>query len=233
MLELKGINTFYGNAHILFDASLQMQAGECVSLLGRNGAGKTTTLRSIMNLTPPRSGSVSFMGRDLKGLMPYQVAAAGLALVPEDRRIFPTLSVEENLRLGTKRNSRGQTPWTLERIYEMFPKMWELRDRSGGNLSGGEQQILSITRALMGNPELLMLDEPTEGLAPIVVEGLVDAIHKLKEERMTVLLVEQNLNVALELSDRCYVLDHGQVVREGSVDAIRADDALRHDLLGV
>ncbi|MGB6009326.1 ABC transporter ATP-binding protein [Castellaniella sp.] len=233
MLEVKGINTFYGHAHVLFDASLAVREGECVSLLGRNGAGKTTTLRSIMNLTPPQGGEVVFMGRALGGLMPYQVAKAGIAMVPEDRRIFPTLSVEENLSLGAKRNAQGQAPWTLERIYDMFPKMAELRERSGGNLSGGEQQILSITRALMGNPQLLMLDEPTEGLAPIVVEDLVEAIHKLKRERMTVLLVEQNLNVALDLADRCYVLDHGQVVREGSAEAIRRDDGLRHDLLGV
>ncbi|MBV6273421.1 ABC transporter ATP-binding protein [Alcaligenaceae bacterium CGII-47] len=233
MLEVQGINTFYGNAHVLFDVSLQVHEGECVSLLGRNGAGKTTTLRSIMNLNPARTGKVSLSSRSLAGLMPYQVAQAGIAFVPEDRRIFPTLSVEENLVLGTKKSSHGQMAWTLERIYETFPKLYELRERSGGNLSGGEQQILSIGRAIMGNPGLLLLDEPTEGLAPIVVEELVAAIHTLKREQMTVLLVEQNLNVALELADRCYVLDHGSVVMEGSAESIRTNDQLRHDLLGV
>lgn len=233
MLDVQGINTFYGNAHVLFDVSLQVREGECVSLLGRNGAGKTTTLRSIMNLNPARTGEISLGARSLAGLMPYQVAQAGIAFVPEDRRIFPTLSVEENLVLGTKKNSQGQGSWTLGRIYETFPKLHELRERSGGNLSGGEQQILSIARAIMGSPDLLMLDEPTEGLAPIVVEELVAAIHTLKRERMTVLLVEQNLNVALELADRCYVLDHGSVVMEGSAESIRTNDQLRHDLLGV
>lgn len=233
MLEVNAINTFYGNAHVLFDASFEVRTGECVSLLGRNGAGKTTALRGIMNLTAPRSGEIVFKGRSLKGLMPYQVAKAGIAFVPEDRRIFPTLSVEENLRLGTKKNNDGQASWTCERIYDTFPKMRELRERSGGNLSGGEQQILSIARALMGSPDLLMLDEPTEGLAPIVVEDLVAAIHTLKRERMTVLLVEQNLNVALDLADRCYVLDHGHIVTEGSAELIRSNQQLRHDLLGV
>lgn len=233
MLDVQGINTFYGNAHVLFDVSIQVRDGECVSLLGRNGAGKTTTLRTIMNLNPARSGRVSFGNKPLHGLMPYQVAQAGIAFVPEDRRIFPTLSVEENLVLGKKKGLQGQEPWPLERIYETFPKLRELKDRSGGNLSGGEQQLLSIGRAIMGSPDLLLLDEPTEGLAPIVVEDLVAAIQTLKREKMTVLLVEQNLNVALELADRCYVLDHGSVVMEGSADTIRADHQLRHDLLGV
>ena len=233
MLDVQGINTFYGNAHVLFDVSLQVREGECVSLLGRNGAGKTTALRSIMNLTPARTGEIFMGSRSLAGLMPYQVAQTGIAFVPEDRRIFPTLSVEENLVLGTKKNSQGHASWTLERIYETFPKLHELRERSGGNLSGGEQQILSIARAIMGSPGLLLLDEPTEGLAPIVVEELVTAIHTLKREQMTVLLVEQNLNVALELADRCYVLDHGSVVMEDSAESIRTNDQLRHDLLGV
>ncbi len=233
MLEVKGINTFYGQAQALFDISLQVHAGECVSLLGRNGAGKSTTLRSIMNLNRPASGTIKFKDRPTIGLASYQVAQRGIAFVPEDRRVFPTLSVEENLQLGAKKNAEGQAPWPLDRIYQVFPKLLELRARSGGNLSGGEQQLLAIARALMGSPDLLLLDEPTEGLAPIVVENLVQAIQTLKDERMTVLLVEQNLNVALELADRCYVLDHGSVVTQGSAAEIRADEALRHDLLGV
>ena len=233
MLEVNAINTFYGNAHVLFDLSLKVEQGECVALLGRNGVGKTTTLRSIMNLNPPKTGSVRFKGRDIQRMVPYKVSQAGIAFVPEDRRIFPTLSVEENLKLGAKAGADGKTSWTLGRIYELFPRLHELSDRSGGFLSGGEQQILAIARAIMGNPELLLLDEPTEGLAPIVVENLVKAIETLKHEKMTVLLVEQNINVALELADRCYVVDHGTVVQEGSADSIRSNDKLRRELLGV
>jgi branched-chain amino acid transport system ATP-binding protein len=233
MLEVQGINTFYGNAHVLFDLSLKVEQGECVSLLGRNGVGKTTTLRSIMNLNPPRSGSVRFKGRDLRRMVPYKVSQAGIAFVPEDRRIFPTLSVEENLKLGAKPGADGKTAWTLGRIYELFPRLSELRERSGGFLSGGEQQILAIARAIMGNPDFLLLDEPTEGLAPIVVENLVKAMETLKREKMTLLLVEQNINVALALADRCYVIDHGTVVQEGSADSIRGNEKLRRELLGV
>ncbi|HWW48402.1 MAG TPA: ABC transporter ATP-binding protein [Xanthobacteraceae bacterium] len=232
MLEVREINTYYGNAHILFGVSLHVGEGECVSLLGRNGAGKTTTLRSIMGLTPPRAGTIRFKSRDIQHLVPYRIAQAGIAFVPEDRRIFPVLTVEENLKLGQKKGTGG-VRWTLDRIYEVFPKLKTLRDRSGGNLSGGEQQMLTIARALMGNPDLLILDEPTEGLAPIVVEELVHAIARLKEEAMTVLLVEQNINVALALANRCYVLDHGNVVAEGTAAAIRADEKLRSELLGV
>jgi branched-chain amino acid transport system ATP-binding protein len=233
MLEVHAINTFYGNAHVLFDISIKVERGECVALLGRNGAGKTTTLRSIMNLTPPRSGSIRFKGRAINGLAPFKIAQAGIAFVPEDRRVFPTLSVEENLRLGAKANPDNVSPWSLERVYQVFPKMYELRHRSGGNLSGGEQQILSIARAIMGSPDLLLLDEPTEGLAPIVVEDLVKAIETLKHENMTVLLVEQNINVALALADRCYVLDHGSVAMEDSATSIQTNSELRRELLGV
>lgn len=233
MLEVSGIDSFYGNAHILFDVSLRVEEGECVSLLGRNGAGKTTTLRAIANLNPARGGDIIFKGQNLRGLMPYKVAQAGIAFVPEERRIFVNLSVEENLRLGAKKGAANQRAWTLERIYSVFPKLLELRTRNAGNLSGGEQQILSISRAIMGNPDLLLLDEPTEGLAPIVVENLVHAIETLKKEKMTILLVEQNINVALALAQRCYVFDHGTVVTEGTAQAIRENDALRKDLLGV
>ncbi|WP_238120957.1 MULTISPECIES: ABC transporter ATP-binding protein [unclassified Xanthobacter] len=232
MLEVHEIDTFYGNAHVLFGISLRVGAGECVSLLGRNGAGKTTTLRSIMGLNAPRRGTIRFKAEEIHGRVPYRIARSGIALVPEDRRIFPVLTVEENLRLGEKKGA-GTARWTLERVYEVFPKLKVLRERSGGNLSGGEQQMLTIARALMGNPDLIMLDEPTEGLAPIVVEELVHAIARLKREAMTVLLVEQNINVALALADRCYVLDHGSVVAEGPADTIRADEQLRADLLGV
>lgn len=231
MLEVQDINTFYGNAHILFDISLRIETGECVSLLGRNGAGKTTTLRSIMGLSTPKSGAIRFKSHDISQWVPYRIAQAGIAFVPEDRRIFPVLSVEENLKLGQKKGHGAS--WTLDRIYSVFPKLKLLRDRSGGNLSGGEQQMLSIARALMGNPDLLLLDEPTEGLAPIVVEELVHAVARLKQEAMTVLLVEQNINVALALADRCYVLDHGSMVMHGCADEIRSNEKLRYDLLGV
>lgn len=233
MLEVKSIDTYYGNAQALFDISLSVAAGECVSLLGRNGAGKTTTLRSIMGLTAPRSGTILFKGQDLRHKTPYRIAQAGIAFVPEDRRVFPVLTVEENLKLAFKRGANS-SPWSLDRVYAVFPKLDQLKARSGGNLSGGEQQMLAIARALMGNPDLLLLDEPTEGLAPIVVEELVQAIGRLtNEEGMTVLLVEQNINVALALVSRCYVLDHGTVVLEDSADSIRENEKLRHDLLGV
>ncbi|ABE37290.1 ABC transporter related [Rhodopseudomonas palustris BisB5] len=232
MLEVRDINTYYGNAHILFDLSLTIAAGECVALLGRNGAGKTTTLRSIMGLSPPRKGAIEFRSAEIQGWVPYRIAQAGIGFVPEDRRIFPVLTVEENLKLGQKRGT-SETTWSLERVYQVFPKLKQIRDRAGGNLSGGEQQMLSIARALMGNPDLLLLDEPTEGLAPIVVEELVHAIARLKQDAMTVLLVEQNINVALALADRCYVLDHGAIVAEGSAEFIRNNEKLRSDLLGI
>ena len=201
LLDVQGINTYYGLSHILFDVSLQVDRGEVVVLLGRNGAGKTTTMRSVMGLTSPKSGTVIFNGHDVTGMAPYKVARLGIGFVPEDRRIFPDLTVRANLEVGL-RKSKGITNWTIERIYEIFPRLEGLANRRGGNLSGGEQQMLTISRTLMGNPDLILLDEPSEGLAPIIVKVLGDFIDLLKREGTTVLLSEQNVRFSLKHSDR-------------------------------
>jgi len=232
MLDVKAINTSYGAAQVLFDLSLNVKEAECVSLLGRNGAGKTTALRSIVNLNRPRSGSVLYKGQEITSLQTHRVAQLGIGLVPEDRRVFPGMSVETNLQLGVMKTARNGI-WDLERVYMFFPKLKELRHRSGEFLSGGEQQMLSIARCLMGNPSLMLLDEPTEGLAPIIVQELTELIARLKREGMTILLVEQNVNVALAVADRCYVLDHGTVVFDGTAEHVRNNEKIREEYLGV
>ena len=231
MLLVDAINTYYGEAHTLFDVTLELQEGETVALLGRNGAGKTTTLRSIMGLTPPRSGGVRLNGRDMSGMPTFEIARAGIGFVPEDRRVFPTLTVQQNLDMG--KGARKDGYWNLQRIFEHFPKLYDLRHRKGEYLSGGEQQMLAIARTLMGNPDLVLLDEPTEGLAPIIAQEIVKIIRVLKQNRITVLLVEQNSTMALSLADRCYVLDDGRVVYQGSPDTLEQDKALRQKLLGI
>ncbi|WP_112324436.1 ABC transporter ATP-binding protein [Oceanibium sediminis] len=232
MLELRNVNAFYGRAQVLFDISLNVGEGECVALLGRNGAGKTTTLLSTMNLVT-HSGEILFKGSPLSGRQPFDIAKVGVGFVPDSRRIFPTLSVEENLNLGKKAGHDGQAKWSIDRVYEVFPKLRQIAGRDGGNLSGGEQQMLSIARALMGNPEIVMLDEPTEGLAPVIVEDLIEIIATLKRERMTVLLVEQNVSAALSLAERCYIYDHGYITGEKTSREIAGDDSLKRELLGV
>jgi branched-chain amino acid transport system ATP-binding protein len=225
------VYTAYGLSQVLFGVSLEVARGECVCLLGRNGVGKTTTMRSIMGLTPPARGRVEWKGRDVTRRDPYEVAKLGIGFVPEDRRIFADLTVWENLDVATRRTRAGG--FTVERVYELFPKLAELRDRQGGFLSGGEQQMLTIARTLMGNPELLLLDEPSEGLAPLVVAHLGAQIGRLKREGLTILLAEQNVDFSLELADRVYVLEKGTVRYEGSVQAFRADESIRHQYLAL
>ena len=232
LLRVQDLYTAYGLSQVLFGVSLEVGRGECVCLLGRNGVGKTTTMRSIMGLTPPARGRVEWKGRDITGRAPHEVAKAGLGFVPEDRRIFSDLTVWENLDVATR---GGGTPpgFTLQRVYELFPKLSELRDRQGGFLSGGEQQMLTIARTLMGNPELLLLDEPSEGLAPLVVQHMGEQIGRLKREGLTILLAEQNVDFSLDLADRVYVLEKGTVRYEGTVAAFRADETIRHQYLAL
>ncbi len=231
LLRVRDLYTAYGLSQVLFGVSLEVARGECVSLLGRNGVGKTTTMRSIMGLTPPTRGRVEWKGQDIAGRAPHDVAKRGLGFVPEDRRIFADLTVWENLDVATRGKRNGG--FTLERVYELFPKLAELRDRQGGYLSGGEQQMLTIGRTLMGNPELLLLDEPSEGLAPLVVEHLNEQIGRLKREGLTILLAEQNVEFSLSLADRVYVLEKGAVRYEGTTQAFRADESIRHQYLAL
>ncbi len=228
LLEVREIHTAYGLSRVLFGVSIDVTAGECVCLLGRNGVGKSTTMRSIMGLSPPQSGRVRFKDTDITGWEPYRVARAGVGFVPEDRRIFAELTVWENLDVAQRSGS-----WTAERVFDLFPTLRELTGRNGGFLSGGEQQMLTIARTLMGNPTLLLLDEPSEGLAPLVVDHLGEQIARLKSEGLTILLAEQNVEFALRLADRVYVLEKGAVRFSGSAGALRDDDALRHELLAL
>ncbi len=232
LLDVQGINTYYGLSHILFDVSLQVDRGEVVVLLGRNGAGKTTTMRSVMGLTSPKSGTVVFNGHDVTGMVPYKIARLGIGFVPEDRRIFPDLTVRANLEVGL-RKSKGSINWTIERIYEIFPRLEELANRRGGNLSGGEQQMLTISRTLMGNPDLILLDEPSEGLAPIIVKVLGDFIDLLKREGTTVLLSEQNVRFSLKHSDRAYIVDNGHIKYHGTIEELEKNEDVKKRYLAV
>jgi len=232
ILAVADVYTFYGLSQVLFGVSLEVAAGECVCLLGRNGVGKTTTMRSIMGLTPPRAGRVMWKGRDVRGRPPYQIADLGIGFVPEDRRIFADLTVWENLDVATRRRGGGSA-WTLERVFDLFPKLRELVDRQGGFLSGGEQQMLTSARTLMGNPELLLLDEPSEGLAPLVVDHLKEQIARLKKEGLTILLAEQNVDFCLDLADRVYVLEKGHIRYQGTAGAFREDESIRAQYLAL
>jgi branched-chain amino acid transport system ATP-binding protein len=232
ILEVEGINTYYETSHILFDVSLSVNRGEIVCLLGRNGAGKTTTMRSIMGLTPPKNGNVRFNGEELRGRPPDYIARKGMGYVPDNRLIFPDLTVLENLELGIKipKNLEGE-PWTLERIYELFPILAERKHQFGGTLSGGEQQMLTVGRTLMGNPELILLDEPVEGLAPLVVKDLGKQILKIKEMGQTILFSEQNVKFATLTSDRAYVIDKGTIRYHGSIEELSADEEIKKKYL--
>ncbi len=231
MLEVEGIHTFYGLSHILFGVSLKVEPGEVVCLLGRNGAGKTTTLKSIIGLTPPKQGSIRFKGEEITGTPPYLLARKGLGYVPDDRRIFADLTVGENLEIAARPVEGRGWVWDREKVYELFPVLKEKESHKGGHLSGGEQKMLAIARALMGNPELLLLDEPTEGLAPLLVRALEEQIRKLKEFGLTVLLAEQNVRSALRLGDRGYIIDNGQIRYEGSIAELRANENVRKKYL--
>ena len=232
LLTVEAIDTAYGLSRVLFGVSLEIAAGECVSLLGRNGVGKTTTMRSVMGLTPPTHGRILWQGRDITGWPPHRVARAGIGFVPEDRRIFAELSVRENLEVGA-RAARRPGRWTIEAVGELFPVLRERRDQPGGLLSGGEQQMLTIARTLTGNPELLLLDEPSEGLAPLVVDTLRDKIAELKAQGLTILLAEQRVDFALALADRVYVLEKGMVRHSGTAAELRADHILVDRLLSL
>ena len=217
ILEVKAINSFYGKAHILHDLSLEMDRGTVAVLLGRNGVGKSTTLKSIMGIVVPKSGEITFKGQSITGLPPYKICAMGLGYVPEDRRIFTSLTVMENLEVGRRPPREGFEPWTPERLFELFPNLGNMKNRLGGQLSGGEQQMLTIARTLMGNPELIILDEPSEGLAPVIVEQLGKTITRLKEEGVSILLAEQNLNFARTICDRVFIVDHGHVCFDDAI----------------
>ena len=235
LLDVREIHTAYGLSRVLFGVSVEVRAGECVCLLGRNGVGKSTTMRSIIGLTPPQAGRVTWKGTDITGWEPYRIARAGIGFVPEDRRIFADLTVWENLDVAARAQRRRQSPlqFTVDRVFDLFPQLRELSGRNGGYLSGGEQQMLTIARTLMGNPELLLLDEPSEGLAPIVVDHLRAQIARLKGEGLTILLAEQNVDFSLALAERVYVLEKGAIRFSGPAERLRDDDALRRELLAL
>ena len=230
MLEVDGIHTFYGLSHILFDVSLRVEPGQVVCLLGRNGAGKTTTMKSIIGLVPPKQGTIRFKGKAINGQEPYLLARQGIGYVPDDRRIFADLTVGENLEIA-ERKARQGSGWNRQRVYELFPDLKDIESRRGGFLSGGEQRMLAIGRALMGNPEFLILDEPMEGLAPLMVRLIEQQILKLKAAGLTVLLTEQNVNSALRLSDHCYIIDDGHIRFEGSIQELKDNDQVRKKYL--
>lgn len=229
LLNVENINAYYGLSHVLQGVSLNVGEGELVCLLGRNGAGKTTTLKSIMGLVDVRGGSISFKGEDITRLPTFRIADRNICLVPEDRGIFRVLTVEENLKLGAQRGSR----WSLDDIYGIFPRLRERRRNGGGQLSGGEQQMLAIGRALMNSPELLILDEPTEGLAPVIVEEIVAQLHQIRASGVSVLLVEQNLAVCMELADRHYILESGAIVYTADNETFKTDARVRDRYLSV
>jgi branched-chain amino acid transport system ATP-binding protein len=231
MLRVDKIHTYYGLSHILFDVSLVVEAGECVCLLGRNGAGKSTTLRSIMGLTPPQRGTILFKGIHCTGWKPYLMVRQGMGYVPDDRRVFADLSVGENLEISERNYHEGG--WNKERVYGIFPALEKIDNRRAGFLSGGEQQMLTIGRAMMTNPDFLLLDEPTEGLAPLIVNMLEEQIFRLKKDGVTVLLAEQNLEVALRLSDRGYVIDNGTIRYHGTSKDLRDNADVRDKYLSV
>jgi branched-chain amino acid transport system ATP-binding protein len=234
LLEVSHVETYYDDSHILFDLSLTVESGEVVCLLGRNGAGKTTTVRSIVGLTPPRAGHITLRGRDLVGLPPFRIARQGIGFVPEDRRVFFNLTVQENLEVARKTwGNGGAVAWTAERVYELFPILRERRRQAGGTLSGGEQQMLTIARTLMGNPEILLLDEPSEGLAPLVVDNLRQQLGRLKASGLTIVLAEQNVRFVSELGDRVYILEKGVVRYQGSMAEFLADEQVRQAYLAV
>ena len=227
-LELSGVHTHYATSHILFDVSLEVNQGESVCLLGRNGAGKTTTLKSIMSLAPVSAGSIRFNGVDLVGRAPYEIARLGVGYVPDDRLIFPDLTVRENLEIAVKQGAAGApAEWTVERIYELFPVLAPLDARLGGYLSGGEQQMLTIGRTLMGNPSLLLLDEPVEGVAPVVVQELTRQIKHLKTMGLTILFAEQNMHFATQISDRAYVIEKGRIRYQGTMGELAANEEVK------
>jgi branched-chain amino acid transport system ATP-binding protein len=233
VLEVEGLKAGYGPAEVLFNVTLTLNRGEVAALMGRNGAGKSTTMKAVIGLLPARGGRVRFGGADITGLPPFRIARLGLGYVPEDRRIFTDLTVFENLEVGRKPARPGREPWTPERLFAVFPNLAEMRGRRASAMSGGEQQMLTIARTLMGNPEAVLLDEPSEGLAPVIVEQMAEAVLKMKEDGIAVLLSEQNLDFAAAVADRAYVIERGEIRYEGTMEALEADDAVREAYLTV
>jgi branched-chain amino acid transport system ATP-binding protein len=230
MLEVDGIHTYYGMSHILHSLSLRVEKGEIVCLLGRNGAGKSTTMRSIMGLTPPRTGKILFKGESVAGMKPFRIARKGIGFVPDTREVFADLSIEENLEISERRFEE-RSLWGRGKVYELFPALKKIRSRKAGCLSGGERQMLTIARALVTNPDFLLLDEPTEGLAPLIVAMLEEKISEFRSLGLTVLLAEQNQKVALGLSDRAYIIDNGAIRWQGTVENLRENEAVRKKYL--
>jgi branched-chain amino acid transport system ATP-binding protein len=231
MLEIKEIHTYYGTSHILFGISFDVREAEAVCLLGRNGAGKTTTFRSIIGLTPPKLGSIRFRGNEIVGKPPYRIAQMGIGFVPDDRRIFPDLTVRQNILVA--RREREGAAWNLDRIYSLFPKLKELDSHMGNHLSGGEQQMLTVARTLMTNPQLLLLDEPGEGLAPLVVKAMGEQLGEIKKTGLTMLICEHNVGLSIALSDRCYVMDKGTIRFQGTIEELRKNEEVRKKYLMV
>jgi branched-chain amino acid transport system ATP-binding protein len=231
ILEATGLNTYYGRSHILFEVNLNVSKGETVCLMGRNGAGKTTTFRSLMGLTPPKTGKIVIKGEDCTRMPPFKKARIGMGLVPEDRRVFGPFTVRENLELGKVPGRTGN--WDFDSVFDHFPVLARFSNRLGGTLSGGEQQMLAIARALMGNPDVLMLDEPSEGLSPVIIGSLKELILSLKEQKTTILLSEQNIRFAMAVSDRVLVIDKGHVVYRGGIEEFRQDESVHKRYLAV
>ena len=238
LLDAKGLNAWYGAAHILFDVDLQVNRGEVVALMGRNGAGKSTTLKTLMGMLAKRTGTVSFLGQDVSRAEPHDVARLGMGYVPEDRRVFADLTVLENLEVGRQpariwEDGRAAPVWTVAKLFKLFPNLGEMPDRPGGRMSGGEQQMLTVARTLMGNPYLMLLDEPSEGVAPVIVEQMVQMIFELKAQGVSILLSEQNMHFAALVADRAYVLERGQIRYQASMAELAADEEVRRAYLSV
>ena len=236
MLEIENIQSYYGKSHILQGVSMTLKEGELVCLLGRNGVGKTTTLKSIMGLVKPTEGSIRFQDQELVGKQPYEVARLGVGYVPEDRRIFRSLTVHENLLIGIKSADKdnGQNKsWTVDKVYEIFPRLKERRENKGGHLSGGEQQMLTVARTLMGNPNLILVDEPTEGLAPLIVKDVLEMLATIRSTGVTVLMVEQNFKASIKVADRFYIMGKGKIIFAGDTAALLAAEDVRKNYLEV
>ncbi len=238
MLEVHNLHSYYGHAHVLQGVSLKVEEGQVVALLGRNGMGKTTLIRSIMGLTPPqvREGEIQYKGHPLLGKPPYEIAQLGIGLVPQGRRVFPSLTVLEHLQIAhrpPRGGGNGREAWTVERVFELFPRLAERQKHFGNELSGGEQQMLAIARALMTNPDLLLMDEPSEGLAPLLVQALGQQLQRLKASGLSIFLVEQNVGLALSIADEVYIIERGQIVYRGTPEALNASEDIKRRYLGV